>query len=158
MTAEDVPTIHAFIRGLAIFEKLEADHVGTVEDLERTLFGPTQYSKVVIATIDGEPVGFALYSFYALTFLSMPGLYVGDLFVKKSARGNGVAKRLFAELAKIAIETKCARMEWYALDWNKNAIAFYKGIKAEEQDEWNMYRLTGKHLANLARHATKAKL
>jgi hypothetical protein len=37
-----------------------------------------------------------------------------------------------------------------ALDWNENAIAFYKGMGAITMDGWSTFRLAGDALAKVA--------
>ncbi|KAJ3417339.1 hypothetical protein HDV05_004804 [Chytridiales sp. JEL 0842] len=149
-TPADVPKIHHFIRQLAIYEKLEDQHVGTEADLHKTLFGPRQYAEVAIASLDGVDVGMALYFFNYSTFLAKPGLYLEDLFVAQDSRGKGVGKALLKHLAGIAVERDCGRMEWTALDWNTPAINFYKSIGAKTMDEWLIFRLTGDGLKDFA--------
>ncbi|KAJ3206643.1 hypothetical protein HDU67_008038 [Dinochytrium kinnereticum] len=150
-TEADVATIHGFIRELAIYEKLEKDHVGTTDDLKKTLFGERPYAEVIIASIDGVgDVGFALYFFNYSTFLSKPGLYLEDLFVRETVRGKGVGKALLKQLARIAKDKNCGRMEWAALTWNTPAIEFYKSIGAFINDGWYPFRLTEDKIAALA--------
>lgn len=149
-TAADVPLILDLIRGLAEYEKLAHEVVATEESLRRTLFGPAPAAHVVIAEVDGQPAGFALYFFNYSTFLAKPGLYLEDLFVKPEFRGGGTGKALLLHLAKIANERGCGRMEWSVLDWNEPAIQFYESIGARRMREWQICRLTGESLARYA--------
>jgi len=142
-TAADVPLILAFIRDLAIYEKLLPEVVATEDTLRRTLFGEQPGAQVVIAEVDGQPAGFALYFFNYSTFLAKPGLYLEDLFVKPGFRGHGTGKTLLLHLAKIANARGCGRMEWSVLDWNEPAKGFYKKLGAVPLDDWRTMRLTG---------------
>ncbi|KAJ3080433.1 Inosine-5'-monophosphate dehydrogenase 1 [Rhizoclosmatium hyalinum] len=146
-TKADVPQIFKFIRDLAIFEKLEHEHVGTTQDLEDTLF-TTKYAEVVFATENGIDLGFAIYYFTYSTFLSKPGIHLEDLFVSEDARGKGVGTVLLRYLAQKAVSEGFGRVEWTALDWNTPAINFYTGptVGARELSEWKMYRLTGESM------------
>lgn len=146
----DVPLIHEFIRGLAIYEKLENEFVASREDLQQTLFGNKPYAEVLIGELDGEPVGFALYFFNYSTFLAKPGIWLEDLFVLPAHRGKGVGKKLLATLAEICQENKFGRLEWSVLDWNEPSIQFYKSLGAVPMDEWTTFRLTGKAIEDLA--------
>jgi ribosomal protein S18 acetylase RimI-like enzyme len=94
--------------------------------------------------------GFALFFPNYSTFLAQPGLYLEDLYVKPHARGKGLGLALLTELARIAIERGCGRVEWAVLDWNEPSIGFYKKLGATPMDEWTTYRLTGEALAKLA--------
>ena len=105
---------------------------------------------MIIARIDGEPVGFALFFHNYSTFLAQRGIYLEDLFVRPEARGKGVGFALLRALARIAVERGCGRLEWAVLDWNQLAIDFYKRIGARPLDDWTVFRLTGNALENLA--------
>ena len=145
----DVALIEELIRGLASFEKLEAEVVLTQEKLERSLFGPRPYAETLIAEDDGTPVGFALFFHNYSTFLGQPGIYLEDLFVKPDARGKGVGRLLLERLAQLAVERDCGRLEWAVLDWNTDAIRFYERLGAKPNAEWTVYRLTGEPLRAL---------
>ena len=105
---------------------------------------------MIIASIDGKPLGFALFFHNYSTFLAQRGIYLEDLFVTPEARGKGVGFALLSALARIAIERDCGRLEWAVLDWNELAIDFYKKIGAKPLDEWTVFRLTGAALEQLA--------
>jgi GNAT superfamily N-acetyltransferase len=146
-TAADVPLILAFIRDLAIYEKLLPEVIATEVALRDSLFGPQPAAHVVIAESGGRPAGFALYFFTYSTFLAKPGLYLEDLFVQPEFRGAGIGKALLLHLAKIANARGCGRMEWTVLDWNEPAKGFYKKLGAVPLDDWRIMRLTGPALA-----------
>ena len=120
----DVPVIAGLIRGLASFEKLEAEVTMTEDRLAANLFGPHHYAETLIAEQDGAAVGFALFFHNFSTFLAQPGIYLEDLFVIPEQRGRGVGRALLKELARLAVERGCGRLEWSVLDWNREAIAF----------------------------------
>ena len=149
-TAADVPLVLAFIRELAVYERLEHQVVATEADLTTALFGARPYAEVVFACLDGREVGFALFFHNFSTFLGKPGIYLEDLFVRPESRGRGVGKRLLAWLAALALERGCARLDWAVLDWNEPSIGFYKGLGAVALDDWMTMRLTGEALERLA--------
>jgi len=145
----DVPLILQFIEGLATYERLRESCVATEEKLRATLFSERPAAEVIIASIDGEPMGFALFFHNYSTFLAQRGIYLEDLFVTPAARGKGVGFALLSALARIAIERDCGRLEWSVLDWNQLAIDFYRRIGANPLDEWTMFRITGNALEQL---------
>ncbi|MGH8220248.1 MAG: GNAT family N-acetyltransferase [Steroidobacteraceae bacterium] len=147
---DDAALILAFIRELADYERLAHAVAATEEDLRRTLFGCDAYAHALIARLDGQPVGFAVYFFNYSTFLGRPGLYLEDLYVRPAARRRGVGHRLLARLAGIALERGCGRMEWAVLDWNERAIEFYVSLGASPNGEWTTYRLSSDALCRLA--------
>lgn len=147
---EDAALLLGFIRELADYERLAHAVSATEEDLRRTLFGQDAYAHALIARLDGEPAGFAVYFFNYSTFLGRPGLYLEDLYVRPAARRRGVARGLLAHLAGIALERGCGRMEWAVLDWNERAIGFYVSLGASPNEEWTTYRLSSDALRRLA--------
>ena len=150
-TPADVPVIAELIRGLARYEKLEDEVTMTEERLATNLFGPHRYAETLIAEVDGSPVAFALFFHNFSTFLAQPGIYLEDLFVTPEHRGGGIGRALLKELARLAIERQCGRLEWSVLDWNREAIGFYERLGARPNSEWTVYRLTGEALSALGR-------
>lgn len=149
-TPEDVPTILAFIQGLAEYEKLAGQVVATEDKLTQTLFGDKRYAEVVIAEYKQQAAGFALFFHNYSTFLAKPGIYLEDLFVLPDFRGKGLGKVLLSYLAKLAVERDCGRLEWSVLDWNQPAIDFYQAQGATMLHDWRINRVTGEKLKALA--------
>ena len=147
---DDTPQILAFIRELAEYERLPHEVVATERQLEHHLFGPEPRAEVVFAALRGETVGFALYFHNYSTFTGRPGLYLEDVFVRPAARGAGIGRILMTYLAKLARERGCARFEWAVLDWNVDAIRFYRTIGATGMDDWRVQRVSGDALEQLA--------
>ena len=146
----DVERIRSFILALADYERLAHEARPDAALLEQHLFGPHPKAEVLIAEIDGEPVGFALFFHNFSTFESRPGLYLEDLFVMPQARGRGVGKALIVRLAQLAVERDCARFEWWVLDWNQPALDFYRSLGARPMDAWTVQRVDGAALLALA--------
>jgi len=149
-TPDDVTLIRELIEGLADYERLRHECVATDASLRETLFGARPYAEVVIADVDGSAAGFALFFHNYSTFLAKPGIYLEDLFVRPEQRGRGVGKALLQRLAQLAVERGCGRLEWSVLDWNADAIGFYRSLGARPQDEWTVFRVTGDALTQLA--------
>lgn len=149
----DLPLVAELIRGLADYEKLAHEVRFDEAVLGEKLFGPRPYAEVIIGEIDGAAMGFALFFHNFSTFEGRPGIYLEDLFVRPEARGAGLGTALLAELARLAVERDCARLEWSVLDWNEPAIGFYKALGARMMDEWTVMRVDGRALCNLAGEA-----
>ncbi|HTR52377.1 MAG TPA: GNAT family N-acetyltransferase [Kofleriaceae bacterium] len=148
--ADDVPTILAFIRELAEYERLADEVTADEAQLRATLFGVRPAAEVLIAELSGAPVGFALFFPNYSTFLGKPGLYLEDLFVRPAARGKGVGAALMSACARIAVQRHYGRFEWSVLDWNEPALRFYASLDAKPQSEWTVHRLVGRPLYELA--------
>jgi GNAT superfamily N-acetyltransferase len=149
--ANEMPLVLELVRELAVYEHLEHEMTATAEDFTAALFGPQASAEVVLACLDGTPVGYALFFRTFSSFVGKPGIFLEDLFVRPHARGLGVGKGLLAWLARSALERGCARLEWAVLDWNEPSIGFYRSLGAVAQDEWTTYRLTDGALEQLAR-------
>jgi GNAT superfamily N-acetyltransferase len=147
---EDVETIAALVRELAIYEKLEQHANATPEDFRQHLFSPRPAAEAALAEVNGQAVGFALWFSTFSTFRGQPGLYLEDIFVKPACRGRGIGKALLAAVAAKAVERDCGRLEWSVLDWNAPAIGFYRSLGARSMDEWTVYRIDEEPLRRLA--------
>lgn len=145
----DVKLILQFIHELAEYEKMLDEVVATEELLKEWIFDK-QKAEVIFALVDGREVGFALFFHNFSTFLGRAGIYLEDLYVRPEYRGKGYGKGLLKELARIALERGCGRLEWWCLDWNRPSIDFYLSLGAEPMEDWTVYRIAGKTLRDLA--------
>ena len=145
-----VAAIHAMVRELAQFEKLEHLVRGTADELERELFGAQPVIEAVVVLVGETPAAFALYFHNYSTVLARKGLYLEDVYVKPAYRRQGIGRALLIHLARIAVARGCGRFEWSVLDWNENAIRFYEGLGATVMPEWRIVRVTGDALKTLA--------
>lgn len=146
----DAETLHAFIVGLAEYER-EPDAVeATPGVLREQLASARPPFECLLAERDGAAVGFALFFQTYSTWKGRPGLWLEDLFVPPASRRAGVGLLLLRTLARIAVERGYGRLEWSVLDWNAPAIAFYRRLGATAMDEWTINRVTGAAMADLA--------
>ncbi|KAF9428164.1 hypothetical protein BGZ94_003205 [Podila epigama] len=160
-TPADVGDILSLIHELAKYEREPASTVeATEESLLKTLrFTPPQPSSQNLASCllaylpsnPVEPVGFALYFTNYSTWRGRGGIYLEDLFVKESVRGQRVGRRLLGELAREVTLMNGGRLEWSVLKWNEPSIQFYKSLGAVVMDEWHTMRVDGEALTKLAK-------
>lgn len=149
-TPRDADTILRFIRELAAYER-EPDAVeASAEVIAAQLAEEAPPFECLIAELDGEPVGFALFFHTYSTWRARRGIHLEDLWVTPSARQRGVGRALLARLAAVAVERGCARLEWAVLDWNELAMSFYRGLGASALGEWTTWRLSDAPLRALA--------
>lgn len=148
-TEEDTSLILYFIKELAAYEKMLDEVVATEDVLKEWLF-VKQKAEVIFALENGKELGFALFFHNFSTFLGKAGIYLEDLYVIPEYRGKGYGKGLLKELAGIAVERGCGRLEWWCLDWNKPSIDFYLSLGAEPMKDWTVYRIAGETLKNMA--------
>ena len=148
-SADDVPLLLRLVRALAAFEQSADAVVATEEDLRRHGFGPQPQFEAILAFLDGEPAGVALFHSRFSTWLGRPGMYLEDLFVTEEARRRGVGKALMARLAAIAVERGWGRIDFHVLDWNP-ARRFYHRLGMEDLSGWLRYGADEEAMRRLA--------
>ncbi len=144
----DASVILDLIIELAVYEKARHEVLASLEDIERSLFGDGATAETLICEIDGKPVGYAIFFMSYSTWLGKYGIYLEDLYIAQAYRQAGAGKALLKQVARLAQERQCGRLEWSVLDWNQPAIDFYKSIGAKPQDEWVRYRMDEKGIAD----------
>ncbi|HUY65948.1 MAG TPA: GNAT family N-acetyltransferase [Acidimicrobiales bacterium] len=146
----DVEVLIELINELARFER-SADSVMIDRDLlHAALFDGSPNVFTHVAEEDGNILGMAIWFLNFSTWTGRNGIYLEDLYVRPEARGRGVGLALISELASIAHRSGYGRVEWSVLDWNEEALRFYRSLGAVAMDEWTGYRLAGPALADLA--------
>jgi len=141
-TPADVPDLLRMIRALAEFEKLTHLCIAEEADLALALFGPQPAAEALIARCGAAAAGFALFYHTFSTFLGRRSLWLEDLFVQLEFRRQGCAKQLLKSLASRAV------------DWNDDAVDFYRMLGATVLPDWRIVRLVGAPLRALAGHGT----
>jgi diamine N-acetyltransferase len=142
-TPDDAETLQDLILELAAYERLTDEAEPSVHLLREHLSEEalTGCEALIAETEKGTAVGFALFFHNYSTFLTNAGLYLEDLFVKPTYRGEGIGFALLQRCAEIAEARGCRRMEWAVLDWNEDAIDFYEEVGAEPLDDWTTMRM-----------------
>jgi GNAT superfamily N-acetyltransferase len=145
----DVPAVVKLVHGLAEYERSVEQCLLTDEQLHTALFGPAPALFGLVAELDGEVVGFALWFLNFSTWRGVHGIYLEDLYVRPEHRGYGFGRALLTRLAQICVVRGYGRLEWSVLDWNEPALRFYRSLGAVAMDEWTVNRLDGAALAAL---------
>jgi GNAT superfamily N-acetyltransferase len=148
--ADEVDELYAMIRELAEYERSLHEVRSTAQDFREALFGsePKLFGHVV--EHEGSLGGFAVWYVNFSTWSGRHGIYLEDLYVRPHLRGLGYGKELLRTLARVCVERRYARLEWWVLDWNEPAISFYRSMGALSMDEWTVNRLTDEPLRLLA--------
>jgi GNAT superfamily N-acetyltransferase len=149
-TPSDIPAIKGLIEDLAEYEQAREEAIATDDDLHRALFGENPHVFCHVAEIDGVLGGLALWFLNYSTWHGAAGLYLEDLYVRESHRGEGVGTALMKVLAQLCVERGYTRFQWWVLDWNTPSIEFYESIGAIAMDEWTVFRLSGDALNTFA--------
>lgn len=140
-TLSDCDLIVKLIKCLGIYEKVTEKEMPVTPELIKQNVFQNKYSEVLIAELNTIPVGFCCFFHNFSTWLGKPGMWIEDVFVLEEYRKNGVGLRLFQEVAKIAKERDCQRLEWNCLNWNEPALEFYKKMEAAQMNDWIQHRL-----------------
>ena len=147
----DVSALVALVHALAEYEHAAPGAVSITESqLRSAMLSEPPHVEGLVAEVDGEIAGYALFFHNFSSWRGVRGLYLEDLFVRPEMRRMGVGRALLREVARIAVARKCGRMEWLVLDWNQPAISFYRSLGAAPLEEWTTFRITGKALETLA--------
>ncbi len=146
---EDAGTILRLIRELAEFEGLAHEVRAREADILRDGFGDAPRFECLLAEVDDEALGLALFFHSYSTFEGRAGIFLEDIYVDERIRALGVGRALMARLARLAIERGCARFELSVLHWNP-AREFYRRLGFDHNVDWLPYRLVGAALARLA--------
>jgi ribosomal protein S18 acetylase RimI-like enzyme len=151
---EDLPVLMDLIKQLAVYEKLIDSYTATLELYRKYGFGEDAiFGALLVEKTTGEGLdylGVALYYYTYSTFTGKPTLYLEDIFVPEEYRGRGIGTGLLVELAKIAGEKDCARIDWVVLDWNKPSWDFYKNLGAFPMEDWTVFRMLPPEIKKLA--------
>lgn len=146
----DEAAITAMIHELAAFEKAADQCVVTEKDIRTALFDDHPTAFALVAEVDGEVAGTALWYLNFSTWDGVKGIYLEDLYVRPDFRRRGLARALLAALARECVERNYTRLTWAVLNWNVNAIALYDEVGGKPQTEWTTYRVSGPELKALA--------
>jgi GNAT superfamily N-acetyltransferase len=138
---EDVPRLLELIDGLADYERLARPDSAARARLSADALADPPRFRTLLAEVDGELVGYAIYFFTYSTFRGRPTLYLEDVFVLPEKRGHGAGLALFRACAREAVAQNCARMEWQVLAWNEPSIMFYRRLGARQLEDWLPFRL-----------------
>ena len=139
---KDVPTIIALIREFAAFENLSDFCEVTEEKLFDAMFGASACVEGLMAFDENEPTGYALFYENFASFRGQRGLYLEDLYVKPEYRRMKIGEAFLRKLAQIAASRQFKRIDFMVLDWNENAVKFYKKLGAERDAEERHFKFT----------------
>jgi GNAT superfamily N-acetyltransferase len=148
---EDWPRIVELQRELARFERMEPPDDAEAARVADMIFDAKRIEAFV--AVRGERIeGIAIFwEGLGSSFRARPFLFLEDLVVAETARSGGVGEALMAALAREGVARKAVRIDWTVLDWNVNAMRFYRRLGAGPQKDWVRYSLEEEAMARLAR-------
>ncbi|HPE32362.1 MAG TPA: GNAT family N-acetyltransferase [Parvularculaceae bacterium] len=150
-TKEDASVIHDMVVALARDTGKMALVTSSVEDIARDGFGAAPAFEALIAEKNGAPVGLALFFPEYSTWRGRRGVYLQDLFVDGSVRGEGVGAKLIAALAARGARDGAVYMRLAVDDKNDSAAKFYDRLGFVEHKEDRMLFLDHGAFADMAK-------
>ena len=150
VTDQDLPAIIELMREFAEYERLASYLEVTQAKLREAIFGESSFVEGLIASANGESVGYAIYYPSFSTFRGQLGFFLEDLYVSEKYRGTGVGELMFRKIAGLARSRGFDRIDFQVLEWNKSAIGFYEKLGAVCADDERHFKLTDEAFAKLA--------
>lgn len=141
----DLPEVLDLIRELAAFERAPQEVTNTLSDMERDGFGENPVFELLVACREEKVIGMAIY-FVKYSTWKGKGIYLDDIVVKAEYRNQGAGKLLFDAVMAEARKAGARQLHWQVLDWNEQAIRFYKSYQPAFDREWVNCKLTEKQL------------
>jgi RimJ/RimL family protein N-acetyltransferase len=138
--SKDMSKVLELIKELAIFEKEPNAVIITVKQLINDGFSSSPKFKCFVAELNQKIVGMALFYPRYSTWKG-PTIHLEDLIVSKSVRGKGIGLKLFSRVIHYAFQLNVKRVEWAVLEWNENAINFYKRNGAKVLHDWRVAQM-----------------
>ena len=132
-TREDIPAVFELVKELAVYEKALDQVSNTVERMKNHY--DEKLFDFQVAELEGKTVGLALY-YYRYSTWKGKRLYLEDIVITESVRGNGLGKKLFDAVVETGKASGCTGMMWQVLDWNTSAVGFYRKYGTRFDDEW----------------------
>jgi GNAT superfamily N-acetyltransferase len=142
---KDMQSVFDLITELAVFEK-EPDAVDiSVTDLINDGFSENPKFKIFVAEQENQIIGIALFYERYSTWKGRT-IHLEDLIVTKKKQKIGAGKALYTAVLKYAFDHNYNRVAWEVIDWNQNAIDFYKSTGATYLNDWSVVQMNKENL------------
>ena len=149
-TEKDIPAIIALMREFAEYEDLLDRLEITEERMNAALFGGSAVAEAIVAFVDDEAVGYAVFYPNFSTFRGQRGMFLEDIFIQPAHRRGGTGEKMLRHIARLARERGYERIDFMVLDWNTTAIDFYKKHGAVMDESERHFKFTDAAFENLA--------
>mgnify|MGYP000179805164 CR=1 FL=1 len=149
---EDMQSVLDLITELAVFEKEPNAVEITVEDLLRDGFSENPQFKIFVAEQENSIIGIALFYERYSTWKGKT-IHLEDLIVTKEKQKIGAGKALYTAVLKYAYDNNYNRVAWEVIDWNTNAVEFYKSTGATYLNDWSVVQMNKENLAKFIQNS-----
>ena len=143
---KDAQAVLDLITELAVFEKEPEAVEITVDDLLKDGFSENPKFKLFVAEEDSVVIGIALFYVRYSTWKGK-SIHLEDLMITESKRKIGAGKALYSAVLKYAHDNNFNRVAWEVIDWNTNAINFYKSTGATYLNDWSVVQMNKENLS-----------
>jgi len=147
---DDIADVLVLLREFAEYEKLSEYCTATEERFRTALFGDDAVVRGLVAVAGEALAGYALFYPSFSSFRGERGMYLEDIYIAPEFRGGGTGKMMLKEIVRVAAERGFERIDFQVLDWNTNAVEFYKKLGAVSNDEETHFKFSGKAFDTLA--------
>lgn len=148
-TEEDLSTVFSLVKGLAEHVNLTHEMSANEEDFKKYLFERKSSVEVLIGYLSSKPAALIIFYPFFSTFVGKPAIHIEDFYIQPEFRGMGLGTEIFKHMAKLALSRNFGKIEWYAAEWNENALRFYEKMGAEKLDKRKLHRLSTESMNNL---------
>ncbi len=123
----DFFSILSLVKGLAEFVGAPEKVTNSVEQMKKE---KDFFQCLIAENEEKEIVGIATYFFAYYSWVGK-SLYLDDLYVRESCRGQKAGSKLLEGIFEVARNEDCKRVRWQVNTWNTSAIDFYKRCGAD---------------------------
>ncbi|MGN6530729.1 MAG: GNAT family N-acetyltransferase [Ginsengibacter sp.] len=139
-TERDSDQVWALMKALAIFEKYIDSFAITPDIVRESGFRKKTPDFYCIVAEDNDKIaGMLVYYFLPYTAQNRPAIYMKELYVDESYRGQKIGEQLMSALREEAIQHNCGQIKWTVAPWNKAGQKFYERLGATENNDWLNY-------------------
>ncbi|MGV8937801.1 MAG: GNAT family N-acetyltransferase [Allorhizobium sp.] len=136
--AEDEAAWRRLWADYLVFYKVEIAEEVTAFTWARIL-DPQSRLSMRVAIVDGMLAGFATHHFHDSTWSMTPEVYLEDLFLDETFRGEGVGRALIDDLIALARQNGWAGVYWHTQDDNATARKLYdRYVKADNHVRYRL--------------------
>lgn len=133
-TKEDLGSVFSLVKVLADFEKA-ADAVQTSPEIYLHDFEKGWFETIIAESEECGIIGMALF-FQSYSTWKGKMIYLDDLVIEPAYRSRGIGSILLDALIEESRMRGAFILKWQVLDWNEDAIRFYKRKNVIMEDEW----------------------
>lgn len=137
---KDSQKIWQLMKELAVYEKCINSFAITPEIVRNSGFlkSPPDFF-CIVAEDNDKIIGMLVYYFLPYTAQNSPEIYMKELYVDESYRGQKIGEQLMNVLKNEAKENNCTQIKWTVAPWNEAGQRFYERLGANENKDWLNY-------------------